>query len=67
CLNNNVPEDYRVRWEVRDPDDPATHSDLDSNDTAGPKGGDNYDRTPAVVYQRKWHRGQVRDGLLPGG
>ena len=30
--------DYRVRWVVEDPDDPATHQDIDLN---GDKGGDN--------------------------
>lgn len=46
------PAEYKVLWEVRDPDDPADHKDIDSNDGGTPtggtaKGGDNIDKLPA--------------------
>ena len=47
------PTLHEVLWEVRDPDDPANHMEIDPNDWPPmppppvPKGGDNYDKTPA--------------------
>lgn len=47
CLPQGDPENYRIKWEVRDPDDPAVHPILDDNDFMGiPLGGDNYDEWP---------------------
>jgi hypothetical protein len=45
-LPDNDPWNYLVRWELRDPDDPAVHPLLDNNDVPTPRGGDNYDRFP---------------------
>lgn len=45
CLNNNMPEQYKVKWELFDPDDPATDTNyLDPN---GGAGRDNRDQIPS--------------------
>ena len=45
------PTKFEVLWEVRDPDDPADHKDVDPNDNGTPtggnsNGGDNIDKLP---------------------
>lgn len=45
CLNNNMPDQYKVKWELYDPDDPATDTyHLDPNGAAG---RDNRDQIPS--------------------
>ncbi len=37
--NTLPPGDFNIRWEVRDPDDPATHTDIDANGSGGDNAG----------------------------
>jgi len=63
--NTTDPTKYYILWEIRDPDDPATHTDIDANGHGGDNTGKDHEGDKHWFTQADHTMSNIQDTAVP--